>query len=63
MLTGGTQRTGMWNADGGTEQTGEWNVNWKNRADWTAECRLEEKSVLESGMLTGKPERNGERNV
>jgi len=48
---------------GGTEHTGERNDDWGNRADWRAECWLEEQSVLGSGMLTGGKERTGERNV
>ena len=53
MLTGGIERTGEGNVTGGIEQTGEGNVDWRNRADWRGECRLEEQSGLESGMLMG----------
>jgi len=47
----------------GTERTGERNVDWRNRADWRADCWLKEQSGLESGLLTEGTERTGERNV
>ena len=46
-----------------TERTGEGNVDWRNRADWRAECWLKEQSGLESGMLSEGTERTGEQNV
>ena len=47
----------------GTERTGERNADCRNRADWGAECCLEEQFGLESGMLTKGTKRTGERNV
>ena len=38
MLTGGTEWTGEGMLTGGTEWIGEWNVDWRDRADWRAEC-------------------------
>jgi len=46
-----------------TERTGEGNFDWRNRADWRAECCLKEQSGLESRMLTEGTERTGEQNV
>jgi len=48
---------------GGTEWTEKRNVDWRNSVDWKAECLVEEKFGLESGMLTGGTERSGVRNI
>jgi len=48
---------------GGTERVGEGNVDWRNRADWRGERRLEEQRGSERGMLTGGTGGTGEGNV
>ena len=55
--------TALWVQCDVTERAGKRNVDWRNRADWRAECWLKEQRGLESGMVTEGTERNGERNV
>ena len=43
---------------GGTERPEERKVDWKNRADWSAEFCLKEQSSLETGLLTEGTDRN-----
>jgi len=60
---------------GGRERTGEGNIDWRNGADWRAECLLEEKTAcrrecnlkeesgLERVMLAGRSKRSGEWDI